>query len=181
MLLQSLRSVSRPLLRNIAHRKPTTLLPQHRNFTRTGVWRASEDADVFTTRYRNTALFKKLADKPTALAALNDFAQVLKDEGSLRVHWLRAWCVEVLTLGFRNRRRRRKRPATFQDANAQTSHELKVQGRCEEGCCRVTECWNRFVFQGAASRFASCSLPRLTFPCASPGDYGRVDGFLSLV
>jgi len=90
MLPRSLRSASRPLLRNIAHKKPSTLLSQHRNFTRTGAWRASEDADVFTTRYRNTALFKKLADKPTALAALNDFAQVLKDEGSLPVHQLRA-------------------------------------------------------------------------------------------
>lgn len=46
---------------------------------------------MFAARYQNTALFKKLADKPAALAALNDFAQVLKDEGSLRVRWLRAW------------------------------------------------------------------------------------------
>ena len=181
MLPQSLRRASRPLLRSIAHKKPSTLLSQHRNFTRTGAWRASEDADVFTTRYRNTALFKKLADKPTALAALNDFAQVLKDEGSLPVRWLPAWPVEVLTLGFHNRHRRRKRKPALQDANVQTSHELKIQGWCEEGCCRVTECRGRFVFQGAAPRFASCSLPRLTFPSASPGGYGRVDGFLSLV
>ena len=152
MLSRSLRSASRPLLRNIAHRKPTTLLSQHRNFTRTGAWKASEDVNTFAARYQNTTLFKKLADKPAALAALNDFAQVLKDEGSLRIHWLRARCVEALTLGFRNRYRPRKWPATFQGANVQTSHELKVQGWCEEGCCRAAECWDRFVFQGAVSR-----------------------------
>jgi len=39
--------------------------------------------NTFAARYQNTTLFKKLADKPAALAALNDFAQVLKDEGSL--------------------------------------------------------------------------------------------------
>ena len=83
MLPQCLRSVSRPLLLNVARRNPTGLLLQHRNFTQTRAWRASEDVDTFPARYQNTALFKKLADKPAALAALNDFAQVLKDEGSL--------------------------------------------------------------------------------------------------
>lgn len=58
---------------------------------------------MFAARYQNTALFKKLADKPAALAALNDFAQVLKDEGSFRIHLLCAWRAGVLTLGFRNR------------------------------------------------------------------------------
>lgn len=152
MLFQSFRSASRPLLRNIAHRKPVTLLSQHRNFTRTGARKASEDVNTFPAHYQNTALFKKLADKPEALAALNDFAQVLKDEGSLRVHWLRTWCVEMLTLGFRNRHRHRKWPATFQDANVQTSHELQIQGWCEEGCFRAAERWGRFVFQGTALR-----------------------------
>lgn len=83
MLSRSLRSASRPLLRNIVHRQPSTLFSQHRNFTQTRAWKASEDVDTFATRYQNTALFKKLADKPAALAALNDFAQVLKDEGPL--------------------------------------------------------------------------------------------------
>ena len=82
MLFQSLRGASRPLLRTIAHKKPANLLSQHRNFTQTRAWKASEDVDTFAARYQNTALFKKLADKPAALAALNDFAQILKDEGS---------------------------------------------------------------------------------------------------
>ena len=58
------------------------MLPQNRNFTQTRAWKASEDVDTFAARYQSTTLFKKLADKPAALAALNDFAQVLKDEGS---------------------------------------------------------------------------------------------------
>lgn len=32
-------------------------------------------------RHQDSPLFKKLADKPAALAALNDFSQILKDEG----------------------------------------------------------------------------------------------------
>ena len=134
MFSQSLRSASRPLLRTVAHRKPTSLLLQHRNFTQTRVWRASEDVSTFSAHYQNTALFKKLADKPAALAALNDFAQILKDEGSSWFRWFRMRWVGVLTFGFRDRHRPHKRSATFQDANVQTSHELKVQGWCEEGC-----------------------------------------------
>jgi len=159
MFSQTLRSASRPLLRTVAHRKPTSLLLQHRNFTQTRAWRASEDVSTFSTRYQNTALFKKLADKPAALAALNDFAQILKDEGSLRFRRFRMWWVGVLTPDFRNRYRPHKRSATFQDANVQTGHEFKVQGWCEEGCYRVAECWDRFVFQGTSPRFASCPLP----------------------
>ena len=86
MLPQSFRALSRPLLQNAVHRKPASLLSQHRNFTQTSAWRASEDLDTFAARYQNTALFKKLADKPAALAALNDFAQVLKDEGLSQLH-----------------------------------------------------------------------------------------------
>jgi len=164
MFSQSLRSASGPLLRTIAHRKPTSLLLQHRNFTQTRAWRASEDVSTFPARYQNTALFKKLADKPAALAALNDFAQILKDEGSLRFRWFRMRWVGVLTFGFRNRYRPFKRSATFQDPNVQTGHELKVQGWCEESYYRAAECRSRFVFQGASSRFASCPLPRLTLP-----------------
>jgi len=145
MLSQSFRSASRPLLRNVAQRRPTCLLSQHRNFTQTRARRASEDVNTSAAHYQNTALFKRLADKPAALAALNDFAQVLKDEGSLRFRWLRVGCIRTLTLGFRNRHRYHKRPATFQDANVQTCHEFKVQGWSEEGCCRVAECWGRFV------------------------------------
>ena len=135
MLLPSLRAASRPLIRNVGHRRSTTLLSQHRNFSQTRIWRASEDISAFAARYQNTALFKKLADKPAALAALNDFAQVLKDEGSFRFCQFCAWCVRVLTIGFRNRYRPHKWPATLQDADVQTGHELKVQGRCKEGCC----------------------------------------------
>ena len=150
MLSQSFRSASRPLLRNVAQRRPTCLVSQHRNFTQTRAWRASEDVNTFATHYQNTALFKKFADKPAVLAALNDFAQILKDEGSFRFHWFRVRCIRALTLGFHNRYRHHKRPATFQDANVQTSHELKIQGWRKEGGCRVAECWDRFVFEGAS-------------------------------
>lgn len=84
MLIPSFRNASRPFLRNVAHKKSQSLLSQCRNFTQTRAWKASEDVDTFAARYQNTALFKKLADKPAALAALNNFAQVLKDEGMLR-------------------------------------------------------------------------------------------------
>lgn len=88
MFSQCLRSASRPLLRNVTCRKATVILPQNRSFTQTRAWKASEDIDAFAARYQNTALFKKLADKPEALAALNDFAQVLKDEGSSLTRWI---------------------------------------------------------------------------------------------
>ena len=81
MLFPSFRNASRPFLRNTAHGKLRTLPLQRRNFTQTRAWKASEDVNTFPARYQNTALFKKLADKPAALTALNDFAQVLKDEG----------------------------------------------------------------------------------------------------
>ncbi|KAF9780293.1 hypothetical protein BJ322DRAFT_1112957 [Thelephora terrestris] len=81
MLFQSLRGAFRSLPRNTTCRNRTLLLSQHRNFSQTRAWRATEDIDTFATRYQNTALFKKLADKPAALAALNNFAQILKDEG----------------------------------------------------------------------------------------------------
>jgi hypothetical protein len=90
MLSRCFRSASRPLLRNVTHGKPTSLLSQHRNFTQTRAWRASEDVNTFAAHYQNTALFKKLADKPAALAALNDFTQMLRDEGSLWCHLFRA-------------------------------------------------------------------------------------------
>jgi len=180
MFSQSLRSASRPLLRSVVHRKPPSLLSQHRNFTQTRAWKASEDVSTFAAQYQNTALFKKLADKPAALSALNDFAQILKDEGSLRSRWFRTRWVGVLTLGFRNRHRPHKWPATLQVANVQTGHELKVQGRREEGCRRVAECWDRFVFQGASPRFRLlCSpatyllLPRLQEAMEELTDFSR--------
>jgi len=81
MLFQSFRSALRSLPRDATCRNRTLLLSQHRNFSQTRARRATEDIDTFPARYQNTALFKKLADKPEALAALNAFAQILKDEG----------------------------------------------------------------------------------------------------
>ncbi|KAF8665753.1 hypothetical protein AX16_000201 [Volvariella volvacea WC 439] len=52
-----------------------------RPFSSTLATRASEPPETFVTAFRNTSLFRKLADKPEALEALQNFAKLLQDAG----------------------------------------------------------------------------------------------------
>lgn len=54
-------------------------------FSSTPHRRASEDPDVFISAFKNTALFRELADKPEVLQATKDLVRVLQEEG--RHHW----------------------------------------------------------------------------------------------
>lgn len=52
-----------------------------RSFSVTPAPRAAENPDAFITAFQNTSLFKKLADKPDALVALEQFAKLLQSSG----------------------------------------------------------------------------------------------------
>ena len=42
---------------------------------------AVEDEDSFISKFKNTSIFQKLADKPEALSAIQAFAEVLQKSG----------------------------------------------------------------------------------------------------
>ncbi|KAH7930257.1 hypothetical protein BV22DRAFT_1101858 [Leucogyrophana mollusca] len=52
-----------------------------RTFSFTPQLRAAENDDAFMTQFKNTSIFRKLADKPEALMALRDFANLMRDKG----------------------------------------------------------------------------------------------------
>lgn len=55
--------------------------PFSHNFSSTTRVRAVEDPDAFISGFKNTSLFKKLADKPEALQALDRFSKLLRKAG----------------------------------------------------------------------------------------------------
>ena len=57
------------------------LLRCRRSFSFTPRLQASEDEDAFLSQFKNTSVFVKLADKPDALMALRDFAELMKAQG----------------------------------------------------------------------------------------------------
>ncbi|KAG1820383.1 uncharacterized protein BJ212DRAFT_1339769 [Suillus subaureus] len=63
--------------------RPTSLaLPRcRRTFSYTPRLQASENEDAFLSQFKNTSIFGKLADKPEALMALRDFAELMKAQG----------------------------------------------------------------------------------------------------
>lgn len=58
--------------------------PFSHNFSSTTRVRAVEDPDAFISGFKNTSLFKKLADKPEALQALDRFSKLLRKAGKDR-------------------------------------------------------------------------------------------------
>ncbi|KAG2348682.1 hypothetical protein BDR05DRAFT_839516, partial [Suillus weaverae] len=52
-----------------------------RTFSYTPRLQASENEDAFLSQFKNTSIFGKLADKPEALMALRDFAELMKAQG----------------------------------------------------------------------------------------------------
>ncbi|OAX42880.1 hypothetical protein K503DRAFT_262257 [Rhizopogon vinicolor AM-OR11-026] len=52
-----------------------------RTFSFTSRLQASEDEDAFLSQFKNTSIFGKLADKPEALMALRDFAELMRAQG----------------------------------------------------------------------------------------------------
>ncbi|KAF8897347.1 hypothetical protein BD779DRAFT_1490324 [Infundibulicybe gibba] len=69
---------ARPLLQYSYQRPP----PQFRRpFSATPHPQASENPEAFITAFKNTSIFKKLADKPEALVALEEFARLLQSSG----------------------------------------------------------------------------------------------------
>ncbi|KIJ70264.1 hypothetical protein HYDPIDRAFT_77322 [Hydnomerulius pinastri MD-312] len=52
-----------------------------RNFSFTPCVQASEQDDAFLNNFKNTSIFRKIADKPEALMALRDFATLMKEKG----------------------------------------------------------------------------------------------------
>ncbi|KAG1780193.1 hypothetical protein EV702DRAFT_1081390 [Suillus placidus] len=63
--------------------RPTSLalLRYRRTFSYTPRLQASENEDAFLSQFKNTSIFVKLADKPEALMALRDFAELMKAQG----------------------------------------------------------------------------------------------------
>jgi hypothetical protein len=57
------------------------LLCCRRTFSFTSRLQASEDEDAFLSQFKNTSVFSKLADKPEALMALRDFAELMRAQG----------------------------------------------------------------------------------------------------
>ncbi|KAJ8595359.1 hypothetical protein M405DRAFT_857436 [Rhizopogon salebrosus TDB-379] len=57
------------------------LLRCRRTFSSTSRLQASEDEDAFLSQFKNTSVFTKLADKPEALMALRDFAELMRAQG----------------------------------------------------------------------------------------------------
>lgn len=84
------RIASRTLLQL---RRPTPSLA--RNFSRSLPRQAVENEDSFLTNYQNTPLFRKLADKPEALKALNEFAKMLQEQGTSTI-----WYMFYFLIGF---------------------------------------------------------------------------------
>lgn len=77
---QALFSARRPV-----RPSPIALLRCRRTFSLTPRVQASEDEDAFLSQFKNTSIFAKLADKPEALMALRDFAELMKAQGQQRV------------------------------------------------------------------------------------------------
>ncbi|KAG2146630.1 hypothetical protein DEU56DRAFT_785542 [Suillus clintonianus] len=75
-LRQVLLSSRRPV-------RPTSLalLRCRRTFSFTSRLQASENEDAFLSQFKNTSIFGKLADKPEALMALRDFAELMRAQG----------------------------------------------------------------------------------------------------
>ncbi|OJA20878.1 hypothetical protein AZE42_00864 [Rhizopogon vesiculosus] len=73
---QALFSARRPV-------RPSSvaLLRCRRTFSFTTRLQASEDEDAFLSQFKNTSIFGKLADKPEALMALRDFAELMRAQG----------------------------------------------------------------------------------------------------
>ncbi|KAG0705469.1 hypothetical protein DFH29DRAFT_906631 [Suillus ampliporus] len=57
------------------------LLRCRRTFSFTTRLQASENEDAFLSQFKNTSIFGKLADKPEALMALRDFAELMRAQG----------------------------------------------------------------------------------------------------
>jgi hypothetical protein len=66
------------LLRNAA--RPLSL-PARRAFHLTRYHRTSENKEVFFKAFQHTSLFSKLANHPSAVTALEDFAKLLQEKG----------------------------------------------------------------------------------------------------
>ncbi|KAG1753841.1 uncharacterized protein EDB91DRAFT_419925 [Suillus paluster] len=57
------------------------LLRCRRTFSFSSRLQASENEDAFLAQFKNTSIFGKLADKPEALMALRDFAELMRAQG----------------------------------------------------------------------------------------------------
>lgn len=55
--------------------------PSLRTFATTPRAQASETEDAFLSKLKTTTMFQKIADKPEALAAISNFAQLLQKNG----------------------------------------------------------------------------------------------------
>lgn len=78
LLIPLLRS-ARPLLQHSLQQQ----VPRYRrSFSSTPPPRAAESQDAFISAFKNTTLFRKLADKPDALKALENFAKLLQGAGT---------------------------------------------------------------------------------------------------
>jgi hypothetical protein len=90
--------------------RPTSLalLRCRRTFSYTPRLQASENEDAFLSQFKNTSIFSKLADKPEALMALRDFAELMRAQGRPRVIWsfihVHTFCFQELTQTLRLRR-----------------------------------------------------------------------------
>lgn len=80
LLVASKNNVSR-----IVFKTQTSVLSCRRTFISTPRIQAAEDPNAFISSFRNTTLFKRFADKPEALQALEAFAKVLQSKGKSRV------------------------------------------------------------------------------------------------
>lgn len=82
MLPSQLRTAFKCLLvqrrHPLVHKRPVV---PHRDFSQSAPREASENPDSIISQLQASPIMRKLADKPEALRALHDFAQLLRDSG----------------------------------------------------------------------------------------------------
>ncbi|KAJ3474906.1 hypothetical protein NLI96_g12188 [Meripilus lineatus] len=73
----------------------------YRNFHATPQRKATDNSDVFISAFKDTALFREMADKPEVLQATTDLVKVLQEEGMLRSGHRREYIAHAsVALGF---------------------------------------------------------------------------------
>ncbi|EJD53766.1 hypothetical protein AURDEDRAFT_180184 [Auricularia subglabra TFB-10046 SS5] len=76
-----LRILSRTLRSALAPRRLPTIQAGRRHISFTRPARAAEDPGSFIANFKHSPLFRQLADKPEALRALQELAELIKSKG----------------------------------------------------------------------------------------------------